>query len=706
MLGLPRTSAFSLPALALLATVTIGCGEASGGFRFDADVPDGSMPPPFRPPRCDDAGCLEGGVPEVDAGFDAGPPPPPCNELTFTYRGSAANVWISGTWLADGDGVWPTSPEEGALVLEDQGDGTFAATTLVEPIEQHLYKMIIDGVWQPDPSSDARQWDGISPMDDPNGYNTILDVCSAACGDLEDFDWRDTVMYFAMVDRFKDSDGRADPVPGASDDGTTSGQYEGGDLPGLEEELPYLSDLGVTALWLSAPYENRNTSGAAIDPGADPHHYSAYHGYWPSPENIDFSDPSAPSPRPAVESRIGTDADLRSLIAAAHGSESANGDGIKVLFDYVMNHVDSESGLYRAHPEYFAGAGGRPRLCGPENLWDDPYWGTRCAFTEYLPAFDFDNAEARRWSIDDALWWATEYGIDGYRLDAIKHVSLTWLTDLRSRLNTAFPEPAGDRFYLVGETFAYDDRELLARFVEPETHLDGQFDFPFKARLCEAVFQEGGNLDAFQRWMNENDNFYGPGALMTTWIGNHDIPRAIHFASRQIGDCRAGSHPGNGWIPASFPQPTDAAPYERLGVAFAIMMTNPGIPLIYYGDEIGLAGGGDPDNRRPMIWNEAELLGPQQELRRNVRSLSRARAEHPVLARGRRMTLHADANTWLYRRTGCGEESVLVAINKSDGPANVTLPTGRYEDIEDGSMVDGGVLSLGPRSFRLLLATP
>ena len=79
---------------------------------------------------------------------------------------------------------------------------------------------------------------------------------------------------------------------------------------------------------------------------------------------------------------------------------------------------------YQAHPEWFATDNGRIRLCGPENLWSDPYWSTRCAFTNYLPPFDFYNDEARAWSIADAIWWAKEYNLDGYRLDAIKHVPL------------------------------------------------------------------------------------------------------------------------------------------------------------------------------------------------------------------------------------------------------------------------------------------
>ncbi|HJL05628.1 MAG TPA: alpha-amylase family glycosyl hydrolase [Polyangiaceae bacterium LLY-WYZ-15_(1-7)] len=692
---------------AFLIMGSAGCKDSEGGFVIDAESPDGGMaPPPYRPPRCagdggvgGDASCGEGGVPPVME-EDAGPPPPPCNEITFTYASATAtSVWVSGTFLADAGGAWPATPAEGALEMVEEEDGVWSVTHLVEPIRQHQYKFIVDGTdWIADPSNEQTIDDGFG------GVNSVLDVCGAACGELDEFDWRDTVMYFAMVDRFYDSDGSADPVSGATDGDATRGpsaQYEGGDLRGLTERMSYLNDLGVTALWITAPFENRDLAGAAINPSADPNVYSAYHGYWPSPENVDFSDPTSPSPRPAVESRIGTEADLRELIETAHGTTGANGHSIKVLFDYVMNHVDDESGLYAAHPDWFYTEGGASRLCGPEDLWNDPFYGTRCAFTSYLPTFDFTIPAARQWSVDDALWWAREFDLDGYRLDAIKHVDIQWLRDLRSRLNAEITDAPDDRFYLVGETFAYDDRDLLASFVDPETELDGQFDFPFKARLCEAVFRPDGNMATFRSWMDGNDGYYGPGAIMTTWIGNHDIPRPIHFASGEITNCREGSNPGNGWdwVPA---QPSDAAPYERLGVAFAVMFTNPGIPLIYYGDEIGLAGGGDPDNRRMMPWSDAELNVHQLALRDAVTKLARVRGENPVLGRGRRVTVSADQNTWVYRMTGCGDEEVLVAINKADSSQSVTLPAGTWEDLLDGGTVAGGAQTLPARSFFVL----
>jgi glycosidase len=233
--------------------------------------------------------------------------------------------------------------------------------------------------------------------------------------------------------------------------------------------------------------------------------------------------------------------------------------------------------------------------------------------------------------------------------------------------------------------------------------LDGQFDFPWRARLCDAVFAQREGLDAFAAFAADNDRFYGDGALMSTWIGNHDIPRAIHYASRQVSDCRAGSSPSNGWT-RDYVQPTDAAPYERLGVAFAVLLTNPGLPLIYYGDEVGLAGGGDPDNRRMMVFDDARLNPHQRALRGRVTALARARAEHRALTRGTRTTLSATADTWVYRLGGCapGAGDVLVAINRADLPRGVLLPAGSYTDLVTMAPASGGALDLAPRSFRLL----
>ncbi len=655
-------------------------------------------------PPSDSGGDGDGGPDGPDAGDVVRPdaaPPVEC-EQSFALQGyeSAGSVVLTGDWLG-----WAADASGGAIEMTNNGGGWSVVLTL-DP-GRYAYKFVVDGTeWIHDTSNPLTEDDTFG------GFNSVF-ICEGdvtpICGDPDEFDWRDTVMYFVMTDRFYDSDGLSDPVAGVTDGDARfgpSGQYEGGDLAGVQQKIPYLRDLGVTSIWLSAPFDNRDAAGAAIDPGSDSHTYSGYHGYWPAPANISYADPDSPSPRPAVESRIGTETDLHNFVDDAHTA------GMKVMFDYVMNHVDYDSGLYQSHGDWFAYAeGGGFRLCGPENLWDDPFWGTRCAFTDYLPPLDLYNPDARKWSVDDAVWWAKEFDLDGYRLDAIKHVPLSWLTDLRARLNAEFPDPAGNRFYMVGETFDYFNRDLLKSFIDSETMLDGQFDFPFKRTLCESVFDPGGGIDNIAGFLAGNDNFYNLSptnpSLMTNWIGNHDIPRAIHFASWQMGNCTEGSHSGNSWNPDGFQQPGNPEPYERLGLAFAVMMTNPGIPLIYYGDEIGLAGGGDPDNRRMMPWNDADLNDHQKALRDKVKKLAKLRGEYKVLGRGARQTLHSDQDLWVFEMGGCGEQlpEVIVAINRADDSRGAPVPDGAYLELMSGADVDvSGDYSLPARGFAVFTA--
>jgi glycosidase len=190
---------------------------------------------------------------------------------------------------------------------------------------------------------------------------------------------------------------------------------------------------------------------------------------------------------------------------------------------------------------------------------------------------------------------------------------------------------------------------------------------------------------------------------MTTWIGNHDIPRAVHFANREITNCREGSHIGNSWT-TIYSQPTDPAAYERMALSYAFLFTSPGIPMIYYGDEIGLAGGGDPDNRRMMPWDDSTLLPDQISLREAVTQLAWIRATHPALTRGERLTWYADDNAWAYTMSGCADDAddVSVILNRGDDDHVIELPPGTYSDLMSGDLVSGGPAAIRPRSFRIL----
>ena len=233
--------------------------------------------------------------------------------------------------------------------------------------------------------------------------------------------------------------------------------------------------------------------------------------------------------------------------------------------------------------------------------------------------------------------------------------------------------------------------------------LDGQFDFPFKRKACEALFAYDINMQSLANWMDESANYYGQNAIMTTWIGNHDVPRAIHFASGQMSNCSQGSDSANSWVPMSYSQPVEEFPYQRLALAYALMMTKPGIPLLYYGDEIGLAGGGDPDNRRMMPWSEGDLSSAQKDLRSKIAKLAQLRAQWPVLGRGFSQTLSDSDDTWLYKISGCGTENeLIVALNRSWENRSINIPAGAYTNLINASSISGGNLSMSPYSYLIL----
>lgn len=600
----------------------------------------------------------------VDAGVDA-PDTPACEQpipsctRTFTYGGAGATVILRGDFAVDG---WTTG-----VPMTRAGDH-WEATIPVRDQQVVVYKLVVDGQWIADPANPRSTPDGFG------GRNSVVRHDCDSCPARATLDWRDAVLYFVMVDRFYDGN----PANNAPLGLEQPADYQGGDLAGLKQKIEsgYFDQLGVNALWLTSPLDNADGRGR----GSDGHDYSGYHGYWPR----DLEQ---------VESRIGTEAELKAVIDAAHAR------GLNVILDYVMNHVHSESPLYASHRDWFwpndNGHGG-DCVCGGGCSWEDGFDRKRCWFTSYLPDFDFRNGDARRYSVDNAVAWAKRVGADGFRLDAVKHIEDAWLTDLRARLDG---EVEWDQlFYLVGETFT-GERDLIKYYVRPDTMLDGQFDFPLRSVVLATVLRRTGSMNDLAGFLASNDTYYGPGAVMSTFIGNHDVPRVIGFAEDQP---LWGSDWDDGKSRAWNNRPTlpgSSRPFERLAVAYTLLYTSPGVPLIYYGDEVGLPGGGDPDNRRFMPWTG--LSAEQTDLRTKLGKLGRIRKEHAALRRGSRSIKAATQHTLVYAMQTAGDE-VYVALNRDDNAqAAAGLPAGSYDDLMTGGQVTAP-LSIPPRTALVL----
>jgi len=581
-------------------------------------------------------------------------------ELAYPADG-ASSVELRGDFAPDG---W-----EVGIPLERDGD-FFRARVDASDGQAIQYKFVVDGTgWVLDPLNP-------DTADDGSGNQNSLVTADCNSCDSAAVDWRDGILYFVFVDRFRNGDPSNDaPLDGVDQ----AANYAGGDLAGVLAAIEdgYFEEMGATALWLTAPYDNTDQIGI----GDDGRNYSAYHGYWPS--DLD-----------KVESRVGTLDELRAVVDAAHAR------GIQVFLDYVMNHVAIDSPLYADHPDWFwplDKPGGGQCVCGGGCDWAGAE-GRRCWFRPYLPDFNFTRDDARAWSVGNAVDWIARTGIDGYRLDAVKHIETQWILDLRARLRAEVEPDRSQTFYMVGETFD-GDRGLIGSYVDPDTMLDGQFDFPLRAQLVRNLLRREGSMAELAGFLDSNDRAYHPHAVMGTFLGNHDLPRPIHIAedTPQFGEWDSGK--ARGWDNRPL-LPDYDRPFQRLAVAYAFLMTTHGMPLIYYGDEMGMAGGGDPDNRRPMQWDG--LSGDQSWLRGEVQALTHIRREHSALRRGVRTTLHAEGDVYVYRMMD-RSEVVWVALNRGDATRTAAgLPDGSFRDLRSGETVEAGA-PLPPRSYRILV---
>ncbi|RME05720.1 MAG: glycosyl hydrolase, partial [Deltaproteobacteria bacterium] len=473
------------------------------------------------------------------------------------------------------------------------------------------------------------------------------------------FDWRDAILYNVFTDRFLDgdpgNDDRLEGVPFPSNN-------QGGDFSGVTRKIRegYFEDLGVNAIWLSPVIENIDHA----EYGDDGRLYAPYHGYWPS------------APR-TVESRFGGEEALRDLIEAAHDR------GIRILFDLTANHVHSEHVYNRLHPEWI-----NPfDWCGDGDSWNTNPIG--CWFMDYLPDLDYRHPDALHTLVEDALFWIETFDIDGFRIDAVKHMEPVFEEHLRARIREEI-ETDQVQFYLVGETFVGDwdwsgtSNQTVIREHVSEARLTGQFDFPLYWDIVRTFARDERNIPDLEAVLSQTEDYYGAQAIMSNFLGNQDVPRFISHAAGDISDVWGNGAKEQGW--SDPPQaPTWHEPYQRLELAFTFLMTIEGVPLLYYGDEIGLPGAGDPDNRRMMNWEDPGAFG--RETLAHLQALGQIRRAHKALSRGSRIPLlTSDEDVWVYARTMLTDK-LVVALNRSGVERTVTV------DLSGTGIPDGRTLT-------------
>ena len=459
------------------------------------------------------------------------------------------------------------------------------------------------------------------------------------------FSWEDATMYFAFVDRFRNGDWGADPwspVVGVDE----CANYQGGDYLGVIHamEEDYFTELGANTLWLSPAYDNPEGGYIGMDGF---HQFSGYHGYWP----VDALN---------IENRFG-DVDMSGDDRLHELVETAHAKGIRVLFDLVLNHVHEDHTYTYEHPEWF----GDGCICGTDGCgWDDK--PVECWFMEYLPDLDYKNHDIVEQVVADTLRLVELYDVDAVRVDAAKHMDHVIMRTLSMRLRDELEAGGGAEVYMVGETFT-SDRGLIMDYVN-EWELDGQFDFPLYYTVRD-VFTADASFQELEASVAASEATYGDG-LMSPFLGNHDIDRFASDVTGVAGDCWSG------WYEDPMAEGgatvTEWDVINRASMGFAFVLTQPGAPLIYYGDEIGLHGIGDPDNRRMMNF-DPYLSANQTELRARVRAVGTARQDSVALRRGARQQLWVDDDLYVYARDAGGGDAAIVAMNKGWGSRTETV---------------------------------
>ena len=490
--------------------------------------------------------------------------------------------------------------------------------------------------------------------------------------------WSDAVIYEIFVDRFRTSDGRPLSPP------SSPGLRAGGTLDGVRAEVEKgtFEALGVSALWLSPP----TTTPDEPRIGRSGRLEEAYHGYW----QLDTR---------AVDPRLGGDAALDRLIEAAHRR------GIRILIDIVPNH------LYEKHPRYLQHRedgwfhqGADKCVCGDEAC----SWAAhieRCWFTDFLPDYRFQNAEVMRQTAEDAAYWVKRFHVDGVRIDAVPMMPRAATRRIVAGLRSAVTPDAAS--FALGEIFTgTDGLGTIRQYLGPDG-LSSAFDFPLMWTLREAVAGDRTGFAEVDAVLERNEKgLEGSGSLFARMLDNHDTSR---FLSEAAGDGHRHAWddpPGD---------PDSDIPYHRLELGLGLLFTLPGIPVLYYGDELGLPGATDPDSRRVMP--DLGLLSVRQRRVLDVaRKLGTLRASVEALRTGARQTHLAERDVYVFTRRSTSGQVAAVLVSKSAIPVTLvlardTLPLGIYADamsdqtyrVEEAVPVE---VPMAPLSFRVLTLSP
>lgn len=534
---------------------------------------------------------------------------------------------------------------------------------------------------------------------------------------------QDDVFYFVMPDRFNNGDTNNDngskthAISAGGFDRTDKGMYHGGDIKGLQEKLPYLKELGISAIWLTPILRNQ----AMQADGA------GYHGYWV----LDFTE---------IDPHLGSNDDLKAFIDAAHK------ENIKIFFDIITNHTadvikytdcHGENGLqwlvegnmgcpYKSLAQIAAGdtyttvvPKGQENVKIPSwlnnvdyyhNQGDTTFEGENSVYGDFagLDDIDTDNPEVVTLMIDTFKALISDFKPDGFRIDTVKHVNIEFWSSFAPALVNHAQDIGIPEFFMFGEVYSFDSKELSTFTTVGK--MQSVLDFAFQSTVTDAIVNQKGT-NVIGNWL-ANDAYYldedSNANQLLNFTGNHDMGRFAYTLAKSDFNY------------------SEQEQIARNLLASSMMYFMRGIPIVYYGDEQGFIGdGGDKDSRQDMMpslvesYNDDDLLATeattandnfdqQHMLYKTLADFASVYYQYPALRTGQQTTLYQQNSAGIYalsRKTETQEVIVVFNTSNTQSSANIAIAgESEYQVVYQG--INNGVQASQTKTMLSLTLPP
>lgn len=468
-----------------------------------------------------------------------------------------------------------------------------------------------------------------------NKFSTTVDVeiTDRVKKNENDFDWDEAVVYFMMTDRFFDGNESNNTASGTDTYGDNPGLYHGGDFAGVTAKLDYLQDLGVNTIWLTPIV--KNIAGVTVtDEGKEDVPYNAaYHGYWAS----DFT---------KLNPTMGTTEEFKTMISEAHKR------GMRIMVDIVVNHAG-----YGTESTFADMLRDKSVSEGDIKSWQSG-----------LPDFATEKADVRAKLVEWQTSWMKDYGVDYFRVDTVKHVDSTTWAALKNSTTEVNPS-----FKMIGEYYGAGYASNGSTLGSGQ--MDADLDFDFNDQATSFV---SGNISSVEKFLSARNSALNNAYMTGQFLSSHDEDG---FKASLIN--------GKGYT-------EDEATSAAL-VAATLQLTAKGIPVIYYGEEVGLSGLNNypyQTNRYDMDFSKATKDNVTYQHYKNLLSIRNAYTD--VFARGSRTVVAgSDEEGYDVVSRSYGGTTLYVGMNIKDTAKEVKVPVSLAAGTEVKDLYSGATYTVG-----------